>query len=106
MDRAASTPPITDESQENKLVSLAFGQAQVQLEERTASSQVVTHFLKLGSTKAKIELENLRLQNKLLEEKILAERSGQELNDMLGAVLDALKSYSYRPPGESDVDVF
>ena len=106
MDRAITTPPVTDESQENKLVSLAFRQAQAQLEERTASSQVVTHFLKLGSTKAKIELENLQLQNKLLEEKILAERSGQELNNMLGEVLDALKSYSYRPPGESDVGVF
>lgn len=106
MDEPVMTPALNDDSQENKLVALAFIQAQSQLEERTASSQVVTHFLKLGSRKAKIELENLKLQNKLLEEKILAERSGLELNTMLSAVLDALKSYSYRPPGEADVNVF
>lgn len=100
------TPALNDESQENKLIALAFIQAQAQLEERTASSQVVTHFLKLGTRRAKIELEGLRLQNKLLEEKILAERSGQELNNSLAEVLEALKSYSYRPPGEADVDVF
>lgn len=106
MEQPVMTPPLNDESQENKLVALAFMQAQSQLEVQTASSQVVTHFLKLGSRKAKIELENLKLQNKLLEEKILAERSGQELNSMLGEVLAALKSYSYRPPGESDVNIF
>lgn len=106
MEEPIMTPALNDESQENKLVALAFIQAQSQLETKTASSQVVTHFLKLGSRKAKIELENLTLQNKLLEEKILAERSGQELNKMLNKVLEALASYSYRPPGESDVNVF
>jgi hypothetical protein len=106
MEEVVMTPPLNDNSQENKLVALAFRQAQSQLETKSASSQVVTHFLKLGSTRAKIELENLKLQNKLLEEKILAERSGQELDSMLGAVLEALKSYSYRPPGEADVNVF
>ena len=106
MEEHVMTPPLNDDSQENKLVALAFIQAQSQLEAQTASSQVVTHFLKLGSRKAKVELENLKLQNKLLEEKILAERSGLELNTMLGAVLDALKSYSYRPPGDADVNIF
>jgi DNA polymerase III delta prime subunit len=106
MEEVVMTPPLNDDSQENKLVALAFRQAQSQLETKSASSQVVTHFLKLGSRKAKIELENLKLQNQLLEEKILAERSGQELNNMLGAVLEALKSYSYLPPGEADVNIF
>jgi DNA polymerase III delta prime subunit len=106
MTEPSMTPPLNDETQENKLVALAFKQAQSQLEEQTASSQMVTHFLRLGSQKAKIELKKLELENKLLEEKILAERSGMELNNMLGEVLAALKSYSYRPPGEHDVDVF
>lgn len=106
MAKQSMTPPLNDESQENKLVSLAFQQAKKQLEDQTASSQVVTHFLRLGSQKAKIELKKLELENKLLEEKILSERSGQELTNMLGEVLAALKSYSYVPPGEADVDVF
>lgn len=106
MTDLSMTPPLNDESQENKLVALAFKQAQGQLEEKTASSQVVTHFLRLGSMKAKVELQKLELENKLLEEKILSERSGMELNNMLNEVLAALKSYSYRPPGEHHADVF
>lgn len=99
------TPPLDDEAQETKLVALALKQAQKQLEEGTASSQIVTHFLRLGSIKAQVELEKLQLENRLIEEKILAERSGQQLNEMFGEVLAALKSYTY-VPGEPDVDVY
>ena len=100
MSKHTTAPPINDESLEKKMVALALKQAQLQLEEGTASSQIVTHFLRLGSIKAKIELEKLELENRLLEEKILAERSGQQLNEIFTEVLEALKSYSYRPPGD------
>jgi hypothetical protein len=104
MTKKNMTPPITDEGQETKLVALALNQAQKYLEEGTASSQIVTHFLRLGSLKAQVELEKLELENRLLEEKILAERSGQQLNEMFGEVLAALKSYSYTP-GDPNVDL-
>jgi hypothetical protein len=106
MTKRTITPPINDEVLENKLVSLAFKQAQSQMEDGTASSQIVTHFLRLGSIKAKIELEKLELENRLLEEKIQAEQSGQKLNEMFGEVLAALKSYSYAPPGDSNENLF
>lgn len=106
MPKQTITPPINDEVLENKLISLAFNQAKAQLEEGTASSQIVTHFLRLGSIKAKIELEKLELENQLLVEKIQAEQSGQKLNEMFGEVLAALKSYSYAPPGDSDENLF
>ena len=105
MAEPTMTPPLNDESQETKLIALAFRQSQEQLEDGTASSQIVTHFLRLGSLKAKVELEKLELENRLLEEKILAERSGQQLNEMFAEVLAALKSYTYSP-GESDADVY
>ena len=105
MTKKTMTPPLNDEAQETKLVALALKQAQKYLEEGTASSQIVTHFLRLGSIKAQVELEKLELENRLLEEKILAERSGQELNEMFAEVLVALKSYSYSP-GDPNADVF
>ena len=105
MNEPIMTPPLNDEAQETKLVALALKQAQNQLENGTASSQIITHFLRLGSIKAQVELEKLELENRLLEEKILAERSGQQLNEMFGEVLAALKSYSYIP-GEPDVDLY
>lgn len=106
MTKREITPPINDEALENKLIELAFRQAQGQLEDGSASSQIVTHFLRLGSIRAKIELEKLELENRLLEEKIQAEQSGQRLNEMFGEVLAALKSYSYAPPGDANEKLF
>lgn len=102
MAKTPMTPPIDDQAMESKMISLALKQAQKQLEQGTASSQIVTHFLRLGSTRAQIELEELQLKNRLLEEKIVAEQSGQRLNEMFQEVLEALRSYSYVPPGGSD----
>lgn len=106
MENYKMTPPINDESQETKLVSLAMKQAQERLENGTASSQMVTHFLRLGSIKAQVELEQLKLQNQLLEAKIKSEESGQEINRMVGEVLRALKSYSGQSFGEDDGDIY
>jgi hypothetical protein len=99
-------PPIDDEAMENKLIALALRQAQTQLEEGTASSQVLTHFLRLASTRAQVELEKIELETRLLEEKILAEKSGQQMAELIEDVYAALRSYSYRPPGADDVDVY
>ena len=56
-------PALTPEARENQLVSLAVDLAEKQLREGTASSQVITHYLKLGSTKERIEKEILEKQN-------------------------------------------
>ena len=48
-------PALTPEARENQLISLASDLAEKQLREGTASSQVITHYLKLGSTKERIE---------------------------------------------------
>lgn len=99
MTKQPMTPPLTDEAMESKMIALALKQAQKQLENGTASSQIVTHFLRLGSTRAQIELEELQLKNQLLEEKIVAEQSGHRISEMVQEVLSALRSYSYVPPG-------
>jgi hypothetical protein len=107
MTKKNMTPPLDDESHEKKLISLALKQAESELESGTATSQVLTHFLKLGSVRAQVELERLELENQLLQEKILAERSGQQINEMFAQVLVALKSYTYTPPGDlDDSDIF
>ena len=44
-------PPLTEEAQEKHMIALAMDLAEKQLREGTASSQVITHYLKLASTK-------------------------------------------------------
>ena len=106
MDKLSMTPPLTDEAGEKKLIALALRQAQKQLEDGTATSQVITHFLKISSVRSQIEVQRLKLENQLLEEKILAEKAGQQVKEAVAEVLEALKSYSYTPPGDRDVDIF
>ena len=60
-------PALTPEARENQLISLAVDLAEKQLQEGTASSQVITHYLKLGSTKERIEREILEKQKELIK---------------------------------------
>lgn len=96
------SPAFDAEDQENKLIALAYAQAEKELEKGSASSQIITHFLRLGTERAKLEHAQIELQNSLLQEKILAERETQKITEMVNEVLKALRSYSYLPPGATD----
>ncbi len=75
-------PALTPESREQQLISLAVDLAEKQLQEGTASSQVITHYLKLGTQKEKLEREILREQRNLIVTKrkqIDAQESRAEL---------------------------
>lgn len=106
MAKQILTPPIDDIGMENKLISLALQQAEDQLKAGTASSQIITHFLRLGSQRALVEQAKIELETELLKEKIRSEQTGQQMSEMVAEVLTALRSYSYVPPGEKDVDVY
>ena len=71
-------PATTPEARENQLIALAVDLAEKQLIEGTASSQVITHYLKLGSTKERIEREILEKQKALIEAK---QRTYNQLNE-------------------------
>lgn len=60
-------PALTPEARENQMISLAVDLAEKQLMEGTASSQVITHYLKLGSTKERLEKEKLKKRTDCLE---------------------------------------
>ena len=72
-------PALTPESRENQLIALSVDLAEKQLREGTASSQVITHFLKLGSTKNQLELEKIRHENALLEAKTQSLQSAKRV---------------------------
>ena len=74
-------PALTPEARENQLVSLAVDLAEKQLREGTASSQVITHYLKLGSTKERIEKEILEKQKELIEAKTQEKEKNLTIED-------------------------
>lgn len=95
-------PALTPEARENQLVSLAVDLAEKQLIEGTASSQVITHYLKLGTMKHKAEMEKLERENELLKAKTESLQSAKRIEELYEEALSAMKSYSGLNGGEDD----
>ena len=93
-------PALTPEARENQLIYLATDLAEKQLREGTASSQVITHYLKLGSTKEKLEREKLAEENNLLRAKRENLQSQKNVEEKYIKAINAMKRYS----GNGDVD--
>lgn len=87
-------PASTEENREGQLVSLAIDLAERQLSEGTASSQVMTHYLKLGSTREKLEQERLRRENDLLAAKAEMLASAKRIEELYTDALAAMRTYS------------
>lgn len=87
-------PALTPEARENQLIYLATELAEQQLKDGTASSQVITHYLKLGSSKEKIEKEILEKQKELITAKTEALQSAKRIEELYTNAINAMKSYS------------
>ena len=93
-------PALSLESNENHMIALAENLAREQLENGTASAQVITHYLKLGTTIAKLEKEKLEKENKLLDAKRESIVSMQRSEELFANAIEAMKRYSGN--GDSD----
>ena len=100
-------PALTAEGRENQMIALAVDLAEKQLREGTASSQVITHFLKLGSTRERLEQEILEEQKKLVQAKTENLESMKKQEELYNKALAAMTSYktdSDDSSYEEDVD--
>lgn len=96
-------PPRTSEGKENEMVSLAIDLAEKQIRAGTASSQVITHFLKLGSTREQLEQQKLEHENELTKVKIEAIESQKRVEELYMEALSAMRSYAGNiTPQDSD----
>lgn len=87
-------PALSPEARENQLIALAVDLAERQLLEGTASSQVITHYLKLGTAKERLEREKLEAENEMIKAKTKAIGSTEELAERYSKALDAMRRYS------------
>ena len=87
-------PALTPESREDQLVALAIKLDKKQLLEGTASAQVISHFLKIGSTKERIEKEILEEQKDLIKAKTEALKSEKRVEELYEEALNAMRRYS------------
>ena len=87
-------PALTPEARENQMISLAMDLAEQQLREGTASSQLITEFVKRGSTKARLEKEILAEQKELMAAKTENIKASQRVEELYLNALNAMRRYS------------
>lgn len=97
-------PALSPESEENQMIALAYDLVKKRLLEGTATSQETTHFLKLGSMKSRLELENLREQNELLKAKTSQIKSQENQETLFKEAIAAMKRYSGHADDEDEED--
>ena len=96
----AIRPALTPEARENQMISLAVDLAERQLQEGTASSQVITHYLKLGSMRERLEREKLEEENKLLKARTAQIQSMKRVEELYEEAIKAMRNYGGQ--GEQD----
>lgn len=97
-------PALTPEARENQLIYLATELAEQQLRDGTASSQVITHYLKLGSTKERIEKEILEKQKELITAKTESLQSSKRIEELYTNAIAAMRKYSGHGGDEDETD--
>lgn len=93
-------PALTPEARENQLISLATDLVEQRLIDGTASSQETTHFLKLATSKARLEREILEKQAELITAKTENLKSAKRIEELYTEALNAMRNYA----GQGDPD--
>lgn len=95
-------PVLTVEGRENQLIAAAYDLAEKRILEGTASSQELTYFLKMGSSRTALENDKLREENKLLKAKTEALQAQINNEALLDRALKAFRSYRGEDGDEED----
>ncbi len=101
-----SRPALNPDIREQQLIALATNLAEKQLREGTASSQVITHYLKLGSSKERLEKEMMEKQKELIDAKTQNLQSAQRVEELYSKAMEAFGRYSGKDGGDDTSSVF
>lgn len=86
-------PALTPEARENQMIALAMDLVEQRLMDGTASSQETTHFLKMATSKAKLEQELLEREVELKKAKTEALQSAKRIEELYDKAIAAMRNY-------------
>ena len=98
--------PTTPDGKEKQMIAYAMDLAEEQLRNGKASSQLITHFLKLGTENAKLERLKLEQESRLLAAKVETLKNAEEKDVDYSKVIKALKHYQGQPTEEDEEDYY
>lgn len=87
-------PALTPEARENEMINLAIDLAEQKLRDGSASSPVIVHYLKLASTKERLEKEIMEKQKELISAKTEALQSSKDAKEIAEKALEAMRRYA------------
>lgn len=91
---ARRRPAETPTDREQQMINYADELAERQLREGTASAQVITHYLKLGTSRERLEQEKIANENLRLQAQVAQIQSQQRTDELMAEVLAAMKIYT------------
>jgi hypothetical protein len=94
-------PASTPEGRENQIASLAYDEVERQIRSGEASSQVLTHFLKVGSTRERLEQERLMKEVELMARKAESMESAKRVEELYEEAISAMRNYGGHEPEKS-----
>ena len=101
MVKKKTKPPRTPEEAERMAIVAALDVATQQILDGTASNSVILHFLKLGSSRERLEQARLEADTTLAKAKVSALESAARTEELVQEALAAFKVYS----GDSDAEL-
>lgn len=102
--RAPRPPASSPAERENRVISMAYDEAERRIKDGTATSQLLTHFLKLGSTREELEQQRLMGEVELLTKKVEDMASNARIEELYEGAIEAMRSYRGEPPAEKHDD--
>ena len=93
-------PASTPEGRENQMIALAMDIAEERLRNGTASSAEIVHFLRLGSSKERLDQEDKRKEIELKTAKTEALESQKRVEELYMNALSAMRKYSGKTEDE------
>lgn len=99
-------PALSPQAREQQIAAYAYDLAEQQIRDGTASSQVITYFLKAGSVEQQRRIEKLEEENKLLRAKTENLESAKHMDEMYEEAMKAMKRYSGSDAPSDEVEVY
>lgn len=97
--------PKTPEEMETRLIGLAYKRTEKQILDGSVSPTTLNYFLRLGGTRAELELEKVKNENKLLEAKTTSLESHESMQELFASAMKMFGVYSGQDPmGDEEFD--
>lgn len=100
------SPAKTPEERESILIAKSLNLIEKQIDDGTASSQVLSLYAKLGSSRERLEQERLRNENEVLRKKVETMEAAVDVKNLMEEALLAFKGYSGQPVEQDDEDYY